>query len=177
MRRLEHCRLWHRPRLVQALQLYPDLVEEAVYLHVDGNADRVGEAESIGRAMALHRDSPQAQEHSAVVAAWIASNPEFPERPAGKEIANSCQQLVVKGRIEELGEELGRSLSRLYGHIPGEAVSDDDIDGPRCNIIALDKSIKLDRCHRQTQPCAGGANGIVSLQVLGPDIEQAHGGL
>ncbi len=154
----------HRDAFIaEARELYPDLVQKAVHLHVDSDADRVGEAKSVGRAVAFDRDPVQTQEYSAVVAARIAAHPEFPECAARKQISDTRRERVTEGRLEKLAEQLDCSLRRLDGDVARKPVGDDDIDGPGRDIVAFDEPVEMDWCDRTAQSSARATDGVVSF--------------
>src|SRR5262249_26467616 len=132
--------------------------------------------ESIGRTVALDGNSVQTQEHRAVVAARIAAQSKFSERASRKKIANARQQRVTKSRLEEVAKELCGTLCRLDRNVAGKAIGDDDVNRPRCDIVAFDKPVEVNGCHRRPQPSTGLTNGVVSLQIFRTDIEEADGG-
>src|SRR5579883_381391 len=91
-------RLVHRGlQGVEATDAVADLVEEAVDLHVDGDADGVGEAQGVGATMALHADAVEAEKDRAVVSVRIEPLTQLLERARREEIANPRHQRVLKG--------------------------------------------------------------------------------
>src|SRR5207237_8452983 len=125
-------------RLAVARQVDPYLVENAVYLHVDGNADGIGKTERVGRAVALDRDPAQAKKYRAIVPPRVAAHAQLPERPASKQVTNSRRERVAEGCLQKLAEELGSSFGWLDGDVAGEHVGDYGRDGTARNVAAFD---------------------------------------
>src|ERR1700694_5236935 len=94
--RLQRGRLRRRHRGIDAGEVGADLLEEAVELHVDCDADRIGEAERVGRAVALYRDAAQPEEHRPVVAARVEALAALAQRAAGKEIADLRHRRIAE---------------------------------------------------------------------------------
>src|SRR5712692_3563311 len=170
------CRGLLRPRRgldgVEAGDLLTNLIDEAVHDHIDSDADRIGEAERVGTAMALDRDAIEAKQHRTVVAPRIHALAHLLQGVGGEEIAYSGEDGMLEGGPQELAEEPRRAFRRLEGDIAGEAIGDDDIDGPGGNVVAFDEAVELDRRIFAAQLSRGGAYRVMALQILGADIEQ-----
>src|SRR5262252_6755186 len=165
-------RLRGRRRLAETSEFVADLVEKAVDLHVHGHADRVGEAESVSRAMAFNSDAAQTQKNRAVIAPRIAAHSQFFERAASEQIADPCWERVTECRFEEFGEKLGRAFSSFESDIAGEAVGDDNVYRPGRDVVSLDEAVEVNWADRLAQSSRGLADGIVSLEILRAHIEQ-----
>src|SRR5258708_8810553 len=114
--RLVHRRL----QRVEAGDAVADVVEEAVDLEVDGDADGVGEAMRVRAAMALDADALQAEEDGAVVAPRIESLAQLAQRSRRQPIADARRQRILEGRAQVLGVEPRRALCALDPHVAGE---------------------------------------------------------
>src|SRR6266852_2649023 len=150
------------------------LVEEAVDLEVDGDADGVGEAMRIGAAMALDADALQAEEDGAVVAPRIEPLAPLVQRACRQPIADARRQRILEGRAQELGIEPRRALGSLDRDVAGEAVRHHHVDGPGADVVALDEAVKADGRTGAAQARARAAHGVIALQILGADVEQAY---
>src|SRR5579883_3494 len=158
---------------VESADPVADLVEEAIDLHVDGDADRIGKAQRVGAAMALDADAVEPEEDRAVVAARIEPLAQLLERARGEEIADARHQRILKGGTQEVHEQACRSLAHFYGDVAGKAVGHDDVYRACSNVVAFDKAVKADRRAGIAQPRAGAAHGIIALEILDADIEQS----
>src|SRR5437763_17052233 len=111
--RLQCRRLLRSRQLVELRQLVADLFEETVDLEVDRDADRVGEAERVGRAVAFHRNAAEAKEHRPVITAWVEACRQFLQSPAGKDIAEPRQRRMTKRGAQRFAEQLGDAFRGL----------------------------------------------------------------
>ena len=157
---------------VETRQFVADLVRKPFGLKIDRDADGVGETERVGRAVTFDRDAGQSQEHRAVVAARVEPRRKFPQRAAGKQVADARRQRLAERAAQRIRRTAWRGLRRLQRDIAGEPVGDDHIDGAGRDVVALDKAVKTDRRHAAAQPGGGATHRIVSLEVLGADIQQ-----
>src|ERR1700730_9626128 len=141
-----------------------DLVEEAVHLHVDADADGVGEADGVRAAMALHRDAVESEEDGAVVAPGIEPLTQLLERGRGKDIADACGQRMLERRAQELGEQPRRAFRGLQRDVAGEAVGDDDVDRAGGDVVPLDEAMEADGRAWVTQARGGYAQLLMALK-------------
>src|SRR5690348_2038026 len=112
--RLVHGRCLQR---VETGDAVADLVEEAVDLQVDGDADGVGEAVSVGTAMALDADALQTEEDGAVVAARIEAVAQLAQRVSRQPISQPRAECALEGRAQEVEGELDRPFGRLERNV------------------------------------------------------------
>ena len=76
---------------MQASELRLDPVIVTLRDQVDRDADRVGEADRIGAAVAFDRDAVEPEEHRAVVAARIDAQLNLEQGTPGQQIADAGQ--------------------------------------------------------------------------------------
>src|ERR1700688_3461942 len=93
---------------IETSKLVADLIDEAVDLHIDGNADRIGEAESVGAAMAFHDNAVETEHHRAIIAARVDAQAHLLQGICGEQIADPRENGVLEGGAHELTEHAGR---------------------------------------------------------------------
>ena len=81
-----------------------DRLVESVGDHVDGDADRVGEADRVGAAMALHDDAVEPEQDGAVVAARIGPAADLLQRVARHEVAEPGDPRGPERAAQEFGD-------------------------------------------------------------------------
>src|SRR3954452_4543711 len=138
--------------LIETREFVPDLLHEPVHLEVDRDADRIGKTKRIGRAVALHRNSGQAEEHRAVITARVDARRQFLQGAAREQVTYPSEHRVTEGGAQRFGEQLGHPFDGLQRDVAGEPIRDDHINGPRGNLVTLDKPVKIDRRVATAQP-------------------------
>src|SRR5271169_2733052 len=112
----------------QPAELLLDSIVEAAGSQIDRNPDRVREAERIGSAVALHRDSVKPEEHGTVVSTRVGAHLHLPERAPCKEKPDLGDEGAFERLPDELTQEPCRPFRCLECYIAGEAVGHDDVD-------------------------------------------------
>src|SRR3546814_18450771 len=107
---------------IQQGEIGANLLDDAVAVHVDGDADGIGEAQRIGAAVALHRTPVQAQEHGVVVAARIDALAQLLHRRTRQHKAEAGEQREAAGGeavlVCSLEEASGGVSSPVAGETP-----------------------------------------------------------
>src|SRR6476646_2455977 len=78
-------------------KLVARLIDEPVDLHVDGDTDRVAETERVGAAVALDRDTVEAEQHGAIVAPRVHPFAHLLQGVGGQQIADTGEQRMFEG--------------------------------------------------------------------------------
>src|SRR6185312_8751701 len=97
-------RLVHRRCLqrVETGDAVADLVEEAVDLEIDSDADGIGEAVCVGAAMTFDADALQSEEDGAVVAARVEAIAQLAQRVSRQPIAEPRAKRALERRTQEV---------------------------------------------------------------------------
>ena len=112
--------------------------------HRDGHVERTGKPQLVGTAMALHHDTIEPQKNSAVGGTRIELAAQGAQRAGCQKPANAPQKLAPQRTTQKVGNQLGCAFRRLQRDITREAIGYDDIDRAFCDVVAFDKSGKLD---------------------------------
>src|SRR3546814_15224226 len=120
---------------IQQGEIGANLLDDAVAVHVDGDADGIGEAQRIGAAVALHRNPVQAQEHGAVVAARIDALAQLLHSRTRQHIAEAGEPRGAEGVAQVLVEQLPGSLGGLQRPVAGAALGYDPLPGPLPQVV------------------------------------------
>ena len=152
------------------------MVVEAVHDHVHRDVDRMGKALRIGAAVRLHHHAVQSQHHRAVVAARIEPFAQPLEGRPHQQIGDARGQAAAEYLAQQIADELKRALAGLQRDVAGEAVGDHHVGGAGGDVVALDEADELRRDVAGAQRLGGEAQGVVALQFLRADIQQADGG-